>query len=43
MPAEWLHERGNVALVREAPRFGPLSLAPVSAKELTERAFQGVL
>ena len=24
-------------------RFGPLSLTPVSAKELKERAFQGVL
>ena len=30
-------------LVREAPRFGPLSFAPVSAKELKKRAFQGIL
>ena len=30
-------------LISEAPRSGPLSLAPVSAKELKERAFQGVL
>ena len=30
-------------VVREPPRFGPLSSAPVSAKELKERAFQGVL
>ena len=30
-------------LISEAPRSGPLSLAPVSATELKERAFQGVL
>ena len=30
-------------LIREGPRFGPLSLAPVSSKELKERAFQGGL
>jgi hypothetical protein len=30
-------------LISEAPRHGPLPLAPVSAKELKERAFQGVL
>ena len=30
-------------LTSEAPRSGPLSLAPVSAKELKERVFQGVL
>ena len=30
-------------LVRDVPRFGPLSFPPVSAKELKERTFQGVL
>ena len=30
-------------LIREGPSSGPLYLAPVSAKELKERAFQGVL
>jgi hypothetical protein len=30
-------------LIIEAPRSGPLSLAPVSAKELKEGALQGVL
>ena len=39
----WWFQTAPAALVREAPRFGPLSLAPVSAKELKERAFQGVL
>ena len=29
-------------LISEAPRSGPFSLTPVSAKELKERAFQGV-
>ena len=37
------HQRPFEGSVREAPRFGPLSLAPVSSKELKERAFQGVL
>ena len=35
--------RGAVGLISESPRSGLLSLAPVSAKELKERAFQGVL
>ena len=30
-------------LIREGPSSGPLSLAPVSAKELKERTNQGVL
>ena len=33
----------GATLISEAPRSGPLSLGPVSAKELKERAFQGVL
>ena len=41
MPVE--AKKGTSALISEAPRSGPLSLAPVSAKELKERAFPGVL
>ena len=33
----------DAELVSEAPRSGLFSLAPVLAKELKERAFQGVL
>ena len=33
----------DLVLISEAPRSGLLSLAPVSAKELKKRAFQGVL
>ena len=34
---------GRGRLISEAPRSGRLSLAPVSSKELGERAFQGVV
>ena len=37
------HAGSFEGLIREGPSSGPLSLAPVSAKELKERAFQGVL
>jgi len=36
-----IKHRGD--LLRDAPRSGPLSSVPVPAKELKERAFQGVL
>ena len=36
-------EASGSNLIREGPSSGPLSLAPVSAKELKERAVQGVL
>ena len=35
------HKRPFEVLISEAPRSGPLALAPVSAKELKEREFQG--
>ena len=38
----WLPRRARI-LISEAPGSGPLSLAPVSAKEFKERAFQDVL
>ena len=38
-----LQERAWKSPVREAPRFGPFYLAPVSANELKERALQGVV
>jgi hypothetical protein len=40
---QWLQVRVWDNLISEAPRSGLLSLAPVSAKELKESAFQGVL
>ena len=41
---KWLQERGHGSnIISEAPRSALLSLAPVSAKELKERALQGVL
>ena len=42
-PFKWLQKRAWDTLISEAPRSGPLSLAPVSAKALKKRASQGVL